>query len=317
MSKYKKQHFVPKCYLKAWCDPNMPPKHTPYIWIFEKESKKVKKKAPDNIFHETDLYTIWDETGKRDLTIEHGFSGLEKLFTDIRRKKLSYKKQLIHDEHFIICIFIASMHARTKSKLNHLSEMWKPALNMMDDMIKHMETATEQQKEDISRMSKFPSLDKKSEKLSYEDVQTLVNKPMESMMLSLIKTEAPLLEKLDFAILCTNSEQGFISSDDPCTWTDPEAYKRPPIYQSPALMYDSIEIIMPISPKQCVFLNRKKLNGYVDVNDNTVNNINRITRFNSSEFFISNQNVINELWFSTLKEPKDSWNNQHYKANKS
>lgn len=83
MAKYKKQHYIPKCYLKAWCDPDTLKQHTPYIWTFDKNSREAKNKSPDNIFHETDLYTIWKIDGDRDLTIEHGFSGLEKQFSDI------------------------------------------------------------------------------------------------------------------------------------------------------------------------------------------------------------------------------------------
>ena len=94
MAKYKKQHYIPKCYLKAWCDPETPVDHTPYIWTFQKDTKTGKRKAPENIFHASDLYTIWDANGNRDLTIEHGFSGLEKLFSDIRRKKISLRNHL-------------------------------------------------------------------------------------------------------------------------------------------------------------------------------------------------------------------------------
>ena len=38
--KNKKQHFVPRTYLKAWCDPNVPAKHEPYVWIFQRDSRE-------------------------------------------------------------------------------------------------------------------------------------------------------------------------------------------------------------------------------------------------------------------------------------
>lgn len=310
MAKYKKQHYIPKSYLKAWCDPNTPKNHTPYIWSFEKNSRTGKNKAPDNIFHETDLYTIWDEDGNRDLTIEHGFSGLEKQFSSIRRKKISLKKALTHDEHFLVCMFMAAMHSRTIAQIENLGNMFKPALESMENMMKHMETATEKEKENLARYSSH-SLSKESENMSYDDVKSMVEKPIETMMIPMIKTETPLLTKLDFAILCTTEKQGFITSDNPCIWIDPEAYKRPSLYQSPALMYDSIEIIFPISPNQCILLNRKGINGYIDFDVKSVNNSNRIIRSYSHQSYISNQNITHNYWFHEDKKPKDSWNNQN------
>ncbi len=38
MAKYKKQHYIPKCYLKAWCDPD-----TPYIWTFQIAPENLEK----------------------------------------------------------------------------------------------------------------------------------------------------------------------------------------------------------------------------------------------------------------------------------
>ena len=316
MAKYKKQHYIPKCYLKAWCDPNTPKKYTPYIWSFEKNLKEGKNKAPDNIFHETDLYTIWDEDGNRDLAIEHGFSGLEKQFSSIRRKKLSLKKSLIRDEHFLVCMFMATMHLRTVSQIENLGNMFKPVLENMENMMEHMKTATEEEKENLARYSSH-SLSTESERMSYDDVKSMVEKPMETMMIPMIETETFSLTKLNFAILCTTEEQGFITSDNPCIWIDPEAYKRPPLYQAPALMYDSIEIIFPISPNQCIFLNRKGISGYINFDLKNVNNTNRIIRAYANKNYVSNQNKVDDSWFRIDKEPDDSWDNQHIKkANK-
>src|SRR5713101_5619201 len=70
-------------------------------------------------------------------------------------------------------------------------------------------------------------------------------------------TEICALCKLDFAVLSTTDDIGFITSDHPCVWHDPEGYKRPPMYQSPGLIYETIQITLPISPEQCIFLNRQ------------------------------------------------------------
>ena len=317
MSKHKKQHFIPKCYLKAWCDPNCPPNQTPYIWVFEKESREGKRKAPDNVFHETEMYTIHDEAGGRDLKIEHGLSQLEDMFTIIRNKKFNFRRKINQEEHFLICVFIAALHARTRSQLDHISDQWRKPLKIADDLAERMKTATEEQKRSMARMSSLGSSDKR-DSFTHEQVREMVENPVGTMLLPMIRTEAPLLAKLDFAILYTDAKQGFITTDSPCVWFDPEAYKRPPFYRGPALMYETIEITVPISPSQCILLNRQGLHGYIEVNENAVKEMNRRHRFHASKSYIVNQNNVDETWFNSGVEPEDSWEKEREKkeANK-
>ena len=126
----------------------------------------------------------------------------------------------------------------------------------------------------------------------------------------MITAVAPLLTRLDFAILYSESEQGFITSDCPCVWFDPEAYKRPPLYRGPALMYETIEITLPISPSQCILLNRQGLNGYIKLDENAVRELNRRHRFYASKSFIVNNSGVDESWFDPGIEPEDSWERQ-------
>ena len=304
MSKNKKQHFIPRCYLKAWCDPSCPPNQTPYIWVYEKDSREGRRKVPDNVFHETDMYTIHDEAGNRDLKIEHGLSQLESMFTTIRNKKFNFKRELDQEEHFSICVFIAAMHARTRCQLDHISDQWRRPLEMADDLAEGMKTATEEQKRSMARSSILGSSDK-NRSFTHEQVRGIVENPVGIMLLPTIRTLAPLLEKLDFAILYADPLQGFITTDSPCVWFDPEAYRRPPLYRGPALMYETIEITLPISPSQCILLNRQGLNGYLEVNENVVKELNRRHRFHAYKSYVVNQGDVDEAWFGQGVKPED------------
>jgi hypothetical protein len=44
----------------------MPAGQEPYVWRFKKDGSDPRRKAPENLFHETDLYTIHREDGERD-----------------------------------------------------------------------------------------------------------------------------------------------------------------------------------------------------------------------------------------------------------
>jgi hypothetical protein len=146
--------------------------------------------------------------------------------------------------------------------------------------------------------------------LSYEDVKRVAERPMQTMLPTMVRTEIPLLTRLDMLVLTSpDAAAGFITSDYPCVWFDPEAYRRPPFYQRPALIYRSIEITLPVSPRQMILLNRQGLSGYMDTT--IVDEYNRRTRFHCTEYFVSNSNQTKPIWFDPGVEPEDSWRRQH------
>lgn len=307
---HKNQHFIPECYLKAWCDPGTPENQSPYVWMFAKDGTTVKNKSPHNIFHENNMYTIECANGERDLTLEHGLSELETRFSTLRNKKLKHRKNLTVDEHIILCAFVAAMHARTRAQREHTRQQWQRVFNMGEELKEWAKTATPEQKAAMGGLSSGgPSL-------THEDVKELVVNPLQNALFPTISTLTPLLCMLDCAILETDNNPGFITSDNPCVWWDPEAYKRPPLYQAPALIYESIQIMLPISPHKIILLNRMGLNGYIPMEDMAVDDLNRITRFSAHEYFIVNINYKKDIWFDPGVEPDDSWEKMHSRNEK-
>ncbi|MDD4879320.1 MAG: DUF4238 domain-containing protein [Candidatus Omnitrophica bacterium] len=292
MTEHKKQHYIPQCYLEAWCDPECPTGHTPYVWRFSKDGTRIKKKAPENIFYEKDMYTIHLEDGTRDLTLEHGLNQLESLFTQVR-KKIEKKENLTIEDRTILCAFSSAMFGRTKAQREHQRKQWEKPLEIMEDMMK----ATPEQKR---RMAALPSSSSTKEAgLSYEDVKYLVKNPTQTFLPSIVRTMTPLLCKIDLAILTSESRIGFITSDAPCVWFDPQAYKRPPFLRHAGLMYESIEISLPISPRALLLLNRKGFNGYYVSNDKADDEANQLRRFYSEEYFVVNRNYKKDIWFDS------------------
>ena len=77
MSKPKNQHIIPQCYLKQFVDSNTPAGQEPYVWIFERGTKRGKKKAPKNILSEADFYTLKVKSGEKYYTIEKTLAQIE------------------------------------------------------------------------------------------------------------------------------------------------------------------------------------------------------------------------------------------------
>lgn len=94
----------------------------------------------------------------------------------------------------------------------------------------------------------IPSSRNDNESLDYEQVKELHENPLQNMLSVLITSMTPILTKLNMAMLCTNNSPGFITSDYPCVWFDPEAYRKPPLSRDPGLSDPTLEISFPISP---------------------------------------------------------------------
>lgn len=122
---HKRQHWIPKGYLKAWCDATVPEGHDPYVWQFTKDGTASRKKAPKKIFYEPNLYTLHLSDGTRDLKVEHGLAGLEDRFVRVRDTKLTPGRSLTAEEHVVVCAFVAAMKCRTPVHLNHWRSNWE------------------------------------------------------------------------------------------------------------------------------------------------------------------------------------------------
>lgn len=310
MAKHRKQHFVAQSYLRAWCDPETPAHQDAYVWRFSKDGTNGRRKAPENIFHETDLYTIIAPDGGRDLRLEHGLAQLEDEFVKLRDSKLARQEPLEPREHALLCAFVAATHVRTPTQRDHLAGIWGQALVQADHMMEWARTATSAQRlaaADLPPRSKR----ERENSFSYEEVQALAQKPMQNTLGPMVRAEAGQLAQLDLLILTAN-EHTFITSDNPCVWFDSEACKRPPMYQGVGLRYPSIQITLAGSPRQMLLLvHGRGVIGYGAMPGPMVDEMNRRTRAYCSEYFVTNTNATRPIWFDLGEEPKDSWQKLH------
>jgi hypothetical protein len=110
----KNQHWITCSYLEGWIDPNTPPGQDGYVWMFSKNGDTSKRKAPKNIFSETDFYTQRTSDGSRDLTLEGELSTIESNFITTRRHKLDSIQNLNSEDILSIIKFASTMMYRTK-----------------------------------------------------------------------------------------------------------------------------------------------------------------------------------------------------------
>lgn len=305
--KNKIQHYIPSSYLRPWCDPSTPCGHTPYVWLFDRDGSNPRKKAPASIFAETDMYTIHGAGGERDLVLEHGLSQIESEYVKTRIRHLKFRRSFDSAARFAICVFAAAMQARTPKYRDHQSKQWARPLELMQELGAKMASATDEQRERAASIN----LVKRSENsMGYDQVKQLVDAPLQNLLAPTISTVAPILHAMDFAILVTDDPVGFIASDNPCVWYDPEDYKRQPIFRGPGLGSPTIEVTLPLSPTHCLLLNRHGVSGYADVSLPVVDQLNKRTRAYAEAQIVVHTNATRTQWFEVDPEPEDSWENK-------
>src|SRR5258708_7342346 len=115
--KQKRQHIIPKCYQKPWCDPATPTNLTPYIWMVSKDGQQKKRKAPEKAFVGTDVYTIMLARGERGLVIEDTLAKIESTFVNLIEHKVKKHYSLDLQDKANLCILAAAMFSRVDAQI--------------------------------------------------------------------------------------------------------------------------------------------------------------------------------------------------------
>ncbi len=298
--KHSRQHIIPASYLQAWCDPSTPQGQTPYVWVFSKDGSEHRKRAPEKLFTERDMYTLTTSDGKRDLTLEYNFARLESEFTKLRRNKLNKRKQLSTYEHLILCMFVVAMRTRTRPYRDHWGSQWKRLLDVAEQMQQKLDAMEPEARERAILALSHDAPPDEEESASMEDVRMAAEQPLQTSLSGVIPKVAPLLMKIPFVIMETNLELGFITSDAPCSWLDlaVNQKRKPPNFGG--LLSPTIQIMLPLSPTQMVLFGRKLVvsGAYVPITDeDTLDGLNKQTRLGADQEFVVNLPVVHRNWF--------------------
>jgi hypothetical protein len=284
--KKKKQHVVPNCYLKAWCDPATPAGHEPYIWIHPADGGEPKRKSPKKTFTETDRYTIQSPSGDRNLHVEDTLANIETEFVHIRQR-LESVQQLSAQDFFLLCAFVAAMCSRTKPAGDNWATTW--------------DTVRSQAKRlalDHGTIFDSPQLDDAVLNASGRYVQIT------------LKVLTPMLFHMRSGIYYAENRGTFITSDNPCVWYDHDSFRRPPVYRSPALSHPNVQILLPLSPRSLLLLSHDgKWAGYFRASEQFIDEVNRLIRFNSHEHIVTHDGQSKDAWFEERGLPADAWEN--------
>ena len=207
--------------------------------------------------------------------------------------------------------FIAAAQTRTRAQRDHLSGEWGKVLSLGEKIRQSYERASPEQREAMNRAFIEPSGNRPG--LTEEDVRQLVSAPLQHTLAGFIREQMRFLPKMQLAIICTTAEPGFITSDVPCVWWDPEARNRPFPYNSVGLLFPTLEITLPISPQQMAIITHVPLarggSVYLDFNgpyEGLVDELNRRIRAHCDKHFVVARNVTRPVWYDLGRPPESA-----------
>lgn len=287
---HKSQHWIPRTYLEPWCDSNrIPANAEPYVWCFPKKGGTGKRKAPHNLFEDSDFYTILRADGERDLSLEDGLAVLENRFRPIRA--LIEGRQRIGDrDKAWLCGFVAAMHWRTRSQRDAFRQQWGHVVTVAEDLQQALGRMTPGQRQQHKPITPLGGATGPS--LTVDDARRLSAQPLQHMLVTAIEEDLSLLAQMNLVVFTTDDELGFITSDHPCAYFDPHGGSRPPMLQS-----RTIEVTLPVSPRSLLLLCWEDLAPYRAAALPEVDNANRLQSIACAEYIVVRRDETKPVWF--------------------
>jgi hypothetical protein len=220
-----------------------------------------------------------------------------------RSGKILASKTLDEYDRAYLAAFMATMHSRT----DPIAEGIKEFAQELDGRVKQMEEVI--RTGDIHKLPRIPSMGEGAPVTS-ADTEYLIRNGLPIFVESALSAAAPVMWRMSVAFLVAAKGSFFVTSDNPCVWYDPEAYKRHPFYRSVGLAMKNIEITMPISPSLlAIMTHNPKARGYVNLTEELTNEFNRRTLAYSDEHFVSMSDKTLPIWFVPGTPPPDAWEN--------
>ena len=286
------QHTVPRAYMRAWCDPST--SNGAFLWVFPKKGGEGVRQSPKSTLTGEDFYTLPGSGGERDLSVEHALRDVEQAFVGVRDGAIASRRPLDDREMAKVCEFVAAMTTRTKSFTQHHNQQWSAAL----DMMRRLEQTPAAGKARRAGVSSGTGVS-----MGIDQVQAMASLTAPINVATMVPMFASLLSAMRVTILETTSEPGFITSDAPCVWFDPETQFLPPPYNITVPTSPTIEAHMPVSPRQIlVFTRRAHAPAYLAIDDVSVTEVNRMTRGYCHQSFIVSRNVTRPEWFRLVPD---------------
>lgn len=249
----KRNHLVPKSYLRAWATPQT---DKGKLWVMDRDLR-IYPGTPNGTLHDADFYQVRTEGGGT-LSIENKYlSGIEGLYATLYRDKLSQLKPLEEEDKAVLALFVASMLARAPSLRDAQADFFKRITETMDAM----NALLSEQKQAMAGLH-VPAnpedvIPGDAVMRMAEDVPSLHSAGIPGLVSSIFGL---IFEMKCGLIISADPENRFITADSPCVMVNPEMetrFGRDALIAQPGLAQEDIELSLPLSPRMAVLFGWK------------------------------------------------------------
>jgi hypothetical protein len=286
MARTKKHHYVPVFYLNGFIDPDT----HPYIWVYQKGSFEVLKLRPENCGFEKDYYSFVNPSGKRDSdTIEYAFSSLESgvapIFEKINNEGFPDEKERVALSFFLACAMTRVPSFRNAIEASVAAVVGKFAMAMASNS-EAWRAMLIRYEEETGEKINIPAEELQNFVLSGEyDLTT--NPEVSLQMMVLAHDFAPVFYHMRWRFLKASEDFRFLTCDSPLYLCDPTHDHRSQF--GVGLACKNAEISFPISREIALFASWNGREGFEEVRDQRVRDINQRTVISATRFVYSSQ----------------------------
>lgn len=290
MTKKKRQHYVPRFYLSQFTEKTEQQDHEDSLWVFEKSTGRIFRKAPQNIGFSSYFYSLKTEKELSNV-IEDALAKMESDFSPVYHRILNGQTELSNvKERYWVARFICFLNYRTLKSdqvfdmlgQNVFKEKYAEQVNQEggpETYIKNRnwESSPERFLESFNKMKILPPKEMK--------LKIMVHGAL-NMITSLSERKWSFLKPKSSAIQ-------FITSDHPVVLFNPKHSSESFV---PGHRLKDTDIIFPMSPGMCFYASHDDANGVNVVSDQAVVSINRnVARFSHKYVFSNTNNFMKNM----------------------
>lgn len=256
-------HYVPRFYLKKFCDPDTPPNQEPYLWVTERGTKDWKKRAPKNVGASPGLYSVPTEGGDDEM-VEKMFSTIESEMATIYRKRFDvYSPPADRKEREMVALFIALFAIRSpfyrRNMARFSEEVAQMSLRMMASRPEYVEKTFMKVEADTGEK---PKMTVEQYQKAIREVKVTANPHyITAMSLQQLDMFTRMIYCMRWRFLIAPPGEFFATADSPTHWQD--LTPRPPMLRGHGLAMRNVEVVLPLSRRFCFLARWRRPSGVV------------------------------------------------------
>lgn len=252
MSNPKRHHFLPKFYLKYFCENKL-------FWVYDREKNEYRKQTPNNTAIQKKYYSFIGCDGKEHNEIEN------KVLSDIETEarpiidKINNKKMISPHEKIILTIFITFLHLRGPGFEKEMNDIF-------ENFIKIYAKLTFSTEKNTKKIIKRFASNNRQKDISPKKLMNFVNKENYKVkahrefslkkMYELAQELPTYFIQMDWQFCYSPKTSLFVTSDNPFVLIPPNDYKKGEIGRLGILSRGTKKIV-PLTQKVCLVISDK------------------------------------------------------------